>query len=824
MAVKCPKCKTDNPDKSSFRADCGTDLSQPSGAPVVTKTLETPLSPLSKGETLADRYEIKGELGRGGMGEVYLAEDRNLKRQVAVKVLPQPFALDKERLSRFEREARLLASLNHPNIATIHGLEKSDGRQFLIMELVEGETLQEKISKGPMDLREALEICKQVAEGLESAHEKGIIHRDLKPGNVKVTPEGQVKILDFGIAMAFQKQTGKSDTSKSPVITDEMTGPGVILGTASYMSPEQAKGNFVDKRADIWAFGCILYECLAGKKVFKGDSASEVMASILKDKVDLKDLPNNTPLKIREVVSRCLVKDVRNRLHDIADARIVIQECLVLGSEAEIQLPRDKRSKFPWKSAAIIAAGFALGSVLTYFFLSSKIKNAYPSSMNKYELVLETNKILFSTDEASLAISPDGSGILFAIFHGQRSASLGLFDFETKQHRNILPDVFRAVYSPTGHILFTRKDGLYAVSFDLKTHCISDQEFPLIRDLYLSEFNVGKFSLSDTGTLAYIPGVPRPHELIIVDLEGSIIETIPSGPGLYNRPRFSPDAKKIAVEISEPGKRKSYIIDRESGRLTPIISEGSTAWPKWVPEGKQMTYVSDRSGAGQWKLYREFLDDAKVEVLLKNRISGRNAYNYSWSKDGRFLLVACDLPSETEDSALWGNAIAYLDLETPGELIEVIPASHPMHRVDPALSPGGKWLAYTEAEVSRWEFAQIWVVPFPGGGRPTLISKGYGHEPLWSPDEKHIYYISRDPGDRSIKEVDIRTEPEFLASPPRILFEFQKGWSVWDLSTDGEYFIVRRPVGEEHWRSPSHINIDEGLFDVIRDKEKKSTY
>jgi serine/threonine-protein kinase len=276
--MKCPKCETVNPDTSSFCADCGTQLGQPKDTPAFTKTLETPFPQLSKGTTLADRYEIMGELGKGGMGEVYLAEDTNLKRQVAIKVLSQQFALDHERLVRFEREARLLASLNHPNIATIHGLEKSDEQQFLVMELVEGDTLRDRISRGPLPIEEALEICWQIAEGLESAHEKGIIHRDLKPANVIVIPEGKAKILDFGIAKAFQDQSEDSDPSKPPVITDEMTRPGVILGTAAYMSPEQTKGKAVDKRSDIWAFGCILYECFTGKRAFKGDTISEMMA------------------------------------------------------------------------------------------------------------------------------------------------------------------------------------------------------------------------------------------------------------------------------------------------------------------------------------------------------------------------------------------------------------------------------------------------------------------------------------------------------------------------------------------------------------------
>ena len=256
MSVKCPECQHENPDTQSFCGDCGTRLAPFKDIPELTGTVKTPSPQFGPGTSLAGRYEIIRELGKGGMGEVYLAQDTNLKRQVAIKVLPRQFALNKERLARFEREARVLASLNNPNIATIYGLEKADSQQLLVMELVEGETLADHIRRGPLPVKDALKVCLQIAEGLETAHEKGIIHRDLKPSNVKITPEGNVKILDFGLAKALHEDPTVSDISKSPTLTDQMTQPGVILGTAAYMSPEQARGKKVDWRTDIWAFGC----------------------------------------------------------------------------------------------------------------------------------------------------------------------------------------------------------------------------------------------------------------------------------------------------------------------------------------------------------------------------------------------------------------------------------------------------------------------------------------------------------------------------------------------------------------------------------------
>src|SRR5512143_3778477 len=272
------------------------------------------------GKTLG-HYRVGEQLGRGGMGEVYVADDLNLNRKVALKFLPDAFAGDPERMARFEREAKLLASLNHPNIAAIHGLEQAEGKRFIVMELVEGETLAQRLSKGALPIDESLGICKQIAEGLEAAHEKGVIHRDLKPANVMITEGDEVKILDFGLAKALSDETESADSSHSPTLTEAMTRPGVILGTAAYMSPEQAKGKAVDKRADIWAFGCILYECLTGKRAFDGGTVTETLAAILKGEPDWEMLPEQCPAAIRILLRRSLRRDLSRRLRDAADVR-----------------------------------------------------------------------------------------------------------------------------------------------------------------------------------------------------------------------------------------------------------------------------------------------------------------------------------------------------------------------------------------------------------------------------------------------------------------------------------------------------------------------
>ncbi|MDQ6892463.1 MAG: protein kinase [Acidobacteriota bacterium] len=282
---------------------------------------------LSPGTRLGT-FEVLGPLGAGGMGEVYRAADTRLKREVAVKILPEAFAADPGRLARFEREARLLASLNHPGLAAIYGLEQDGPIRYIVMELVPGETLAERLAQGPLPQREALLIAGQIAEALEAAHDKGVIHRDLKPSNIKVTPAGKVKVLDLGLAKAMDPASDPSDETHSPTLVLDQTRPGVILGTAEFMSPEQARGKALDKRTDIWSFGCILFEMLSGRRPFAGETISDVIAAILSAEPDWTALPASTPGRIRDLLRRCLEKDLQKRLRDAGDATIEIDQSL----------------------------------------------------------------------------------------------------------------------------------------------------------------------------------------------------------------------------------------------------------------------------------------------------------------------------------------------------------------------------------------------------------------------------------------------------------------------------------------------------------------
>ena len=339
------------------------------------------------------------------MGEVYRARDTKLGREVAIKVLPAAFSEDAERLARFEREARLLASLNHPNIATLHGLEQSGNLRFLVMELVPGETLAERIKQSAIPVEEALPLFMQIAEALEAAHEKDVIHRDLKPANIKLTPDEKVKVLDFGLAKATEG-TPSGDSSESPTVTGAATEAGVILGTAGYMSPEQARGKTVDKRTDIWAFGCCLYEALTAQVTFQGDTLSDTLASVLGQDPDWEALPERTPRTIRRLLERCLQKDPRRRFRDAWDVRVELEEALgepaVAPSEA-MAPPTDLR----WRRTAPWLAAGALALLATSVGMWGWLRAGPPPPGTVTRLRLATPPLPGA--HGRVAVSPDGS-------------------------------------------------------------------------------------------------------------------------------------------------------------------------------------------------------------------------------------------------------------------------------------------------------------------------------------------------------------------------------------------------------------------------------
>jgi serine/threonine protein kinase len=359
---------------------------------------------LTRGSTLGP-YEIQSPLGAGGMGEVYRARDRKLGRDVAIKVLPQEFAADPTRMARFEREAKLLASLNHNNIASIYGFEDADGIGSLVMELVDGPTLQEHFQQGPLPLDEALLIARQIAEALEYAHERGIVHRDLKPANIKLSTDGAVKVLDFGLAKAIEGDPASSDISNSPTISRMATQAGIILGTAAYMSPEQAKGKPVDRRTDLWAFGCVLFEMLTSETAFGGETVTDVLAAVVMRDPDWSKLPAATPPRIRELLERCLRKDQRQRLQSMGDARITIEEFLSGTTESASSQLAPARRRALWLSVLPWALLTLLAGVTSWLFFEHKSASSTPGA--------PTAVLVSGPGLSDPSFSPDGNVVAY---------------------------------------------------------------------------------------------------------------------------------------------------------------------------------------------------------------------------------------------------------------------------------------------------------------------------------------------------------------------------------------------------------------------------
>ncbi|MCI0402501.1 MAG: serine/threonine-protein kinase [Acidobacteria bacterium] len=367
------------------------------------------------GQTIG-HYQITAKLGEGGMGEVFRAADTRLNREVALKVLPQAFASDPQRMGRFQREAQLLASLNHPNIAAIYGLEEAVGVRALVLELVEGPTLADRIAAGPLPVEEAAAIARQMAEALESAHDRSIIHRDLKPSNVKVTLDGAVKLLDFGLAKAMEDEPASSDLATSPTLTAAATRAGIILGTAAYMSPEQAKGKRVDRRADIWAFGVVLFEMLAGKPMFSGETASEVMAAVILKETDWQRLPASTPAPILALLRRCLDRDPRRRLRDIGEARLILEDYLAnpTAAAAPASLPAQAAPLPLWKRALPWAAAGVFAVALALVLWQPWKPPTQPPALARLSIELGAEAPVQTPFGSAVVLSPDGTWMAYA--------------------------------------------------------------------------------------------------------------------------------------------------------------------------------------------------------------------------------------------------------------------------------------------------------------------------------------------------------------------------------------------------------------------------
>ncbi len=520
-------------------------------------------------------YEIVAPLGAGGMGEVFRAHDTNLGRDVAIKVLPAALANDPERLARFKREAQLLAALNHPNVAAIYGLDEADGKPFLVLELVPGEDLAERLKRGAIPVDEAIAIAKQIAEALEEAHEKGIVHRDLKPANVKLTPDGKVKVLDFGLAKAYAADPMNGsvpEQSHSPTLTRQGTEAGMILGTAAYMSPEQARGKPVDKRADIWAFGVVLLEMLTGRQLFHGETVSDTLAAVLTREPDLRSLPEATPLPVRDLIARCLRREPRSRQRDMGDARLTLEDSPAGRTESQ---PRRRRPA--WRFVVVGVASLALGAVLALIARGPESTGR----LSWHRLTFENGALL------SAGFVPGGDKIVFsAEWNGEPAqvytTRLGLADS-------------KSLVGAPSKLLSVSRTGELAVL--LRTRPVG---------WFVREGTLARVS-SDGGAPRELTEhvmdaawSPDGSQLAIVRRDGTHVKLeFPPGrvlyetPGNITYPRFSPRGDRIAF-LDHPDRRDNWgyaaVVTLDGRKTIWSPAHDSLEGLVWSPSGEELWY------------------------------------------------------------------------------------------------------------------------------------------------------------------------------------------------------------------------------------------
>jgi len=706
-------------------------------------------------------YRILEKLGAGGMGEVYLAEDTNLDRQVAIKVLPDVFADDAERLARFEREAKLLASLNHPNIAVIHGFEEADGKRFLVLELVEGETLAERIKKGPLPIDEALEVCRQIAEGLESAHEKGVIHRDLKPANVKITPEGKVKVLDFGLAKAFHEEPAAADLSHSPTITDVMTQNGVILGTAAYMSPEQARGKSIDKRTDIWAFGCCLYEALSGKTAFLEETISDSIAAVLGKEPDWGALPASLSVEIRRLLRRCLDKNAHQRLRDIGEARVAIDNAPMIGVDDPLRALPAKQVR--WGRTLTFSLGTAAITGIVVALTMWLSMRPMPPRVTRLSINPTAEAPLSGT---ALAISPDGTRIVYPSANG---AQLSVRAIDELEPNNIVG------LGSTRHP-FISPDGQWIGFFDgvnaLKKVAMTGGAAVTVCSLGGAAPRGG--SWSPNGTIIYATDDPATGLRLVPDIGGEpeLLTTPEQGQGNHSWPRFLPGGRAVLVTVGSRGAAENQVavLDLESGVFKPLLP-GRNA--QYVPTTGHLVYrISGTLRAVVFDLERLEVIGASVPVLEGVASSGGA---FSVAADGTLVYV----PGGIQRAS---RRLVWVDRQGNEELLPIPPGLYAI----PRLSPDGTKVALDnrESRANIW----IWDLERQTMARLTFGLAGY---PLWTPDGKRVVFTSFDArvGNLSWRATDGSTPLERIS-------EGSNSRYATAITADGTHLIFREEAGQ----------------------------
>jgi serine/threonine-protein kinase len=865
-------------------------------------------------------YEILGALGAGGMGEVYRATDTKLKREVAIKVLPEAFARDEERMKRFEREAQVLASLNHPNVASIYGVEEANGMRALVLELVEGPTLAERIASGRIPLDEALRIASQIVHGLEAAHERAVIHRDLKPANVKLTKDGDVKILDFGLAKALEVDPLPVEESNSPTLT-RATQVGVLLGTAAYMSPEQAKGKPADRRADMWSFGVVLYEMLTGRRAFDGDDVSETLAQVLMKEPDWTALPPGLPSRVRELLARCLTKDPKQRLQAIGEARIALQArnekepkhgisvwpavtaaaaALALGVAlgafwprpppapvlplrlsgelgVDVTLSPDMESRtvdlspdgtllafVAWKSMnaptqlyvrhleelrATPLAGtegarnpfFSPDGQWIGFFAEGKLKkvavsggaavtlgdapndrggswaedgtivflpsNAAGTGLSRIASAGGTLEVLTKPDGDGThrwpQALPGGKGILHTSTNtpDYEEATLAVYLLPSGPEKTVLRGGYHGRYLPSGHLVYIREGTLFAVPFDLDRLEVTGSPVPAVEGVATSLFTAGaQFAFSNQGTLVYVPRESALEYTIEWMDRAGRREPLRDVPESYSNPRFSPDGRRLAVDVRDD----VWVYEWGRGTLTRLtLGSGKNTRPVWTPDGKHITFASEGS-----LFWRHADGTGETERLTR---SEKRQNPGAWHPSGKFLAFTelgndtdiMILPMEGSEASGWKPGTPEVFVHTP------------FVQTSPEFSPDGRWLAYMSSESGRFE---VYVRPYPGPGGASQVSSDGGIFPAWSRTRRELFYQALE-GRIMVAPYTVAGD-ELVPDKPRVWSEarFAKGLPrtrPFDLYPDGERFaVIQSPQAAETEQSKVVFILN--FFDYLR--------